>query len=179
MKRNRYTEGTPKQAMWEAFVDGDAQAAIDQGFAHHVNARSIKSTVKAWLIEYGNGAAMPIVERPAKLPAKAARQPREKAAPVLGRTQQEKVYVETRPKPVRDPNQPTQKQIAAKQYALDTKNRIKVSYAPKKAARLIKQGPQQSIIMWEHDGSEQCISNEWLGLPVERREPLAVRRYDM
>jgi hypothetical protein len=65
-----------------------------------------------------------------------------------------------------------------------TKDLITVKYIKDKErnqAYLIAQGPQASIVRFQHNGAEQCIANNWLGLPTERRsEPTTIqRRYDI
>jgi hypothetical protein len=68
------------------------------------------------------------------------------------------------------------KQMAAKAYISQVKKRIKVSYSPK-VAYLVEQGPQASIVMWEDSGREDCIGNQFLGLPTVRRDdPKPIQR---
>lgn len=60
-----------------------------------------------------------------------------------------------------------------------TKQLVKVKYVKTKGenlAYLIEQGPQQSVVRFQHNGFEQCIPNGDLGLPIIRGEMSAVRR---
>ena len=50
---------------------------------------------------------------------------------------------------------------------------IEVNYVKDPAQRkayLVTQGPEASVVRFIHSGIEQCISNTYLGLPIERRE---------
>jgi hypothetical protein len=72
------------------------------------------------------------------------------------------------PKAPRQPRQPKangEPQPVVRHF----KQVLEVSYcpAPNNKVYLLEQGPQQSIVQFLHDGREQCIGNEWLGLPVE------------
>ena len=52
-----------------------------------------------------------------------------------------------------------------------TKDLVTVSYVKTKGenkAYLIAQGPQQSVVKFVHNGREDCIENQFLGLPVVR-----------
>jgi hypothetical protein len=40
--------------------------------------------------------------------------------------------------------------------------RIKVTYSPERRARLVEEGPQQSIVAFVDTGLEQCIPNDYL-----------------
>jgi hypothetical protein len=62
---------------------------------------------------------------------------------------------------------------------MHTKKLITVRYVKdkdKSKAYLGDQGPQVSVVRFAHDGSEQCISNEYLGLPVDRQERNTIER---
>jgi hypothetical protein len=51
---------------------------------------------------------------------------------------------------------------------------IVVNYAtpPNDKAWLVEQGPQTSVIRWQHSGLTQALANQWLGLPVVKAEDL-------
>lgn len=62
---------------------------------------------------------------------------------------------------------------------MHTKKLITVNYVKAKGesqAYLIEQGPQASVVRFKHNGSEQCIGNDQLGLPVIRAEAQPIRR---
>jgi len=68
--------------------------------------------------------------------------------------------------------------VTEKPIKMHTKPLVTVSYCRpgRNRAYLIQQGPQASVIRFEHNGSEECLGNEWLGLPVERNDTQPVQR---
>jgi hypothetical protein len=173
MQANRFRPGTDKQAVWEKFVSDGAQAAFDHGVALLMPTKGLLTTVQQWDREYRDGQS--VIAAPARHVRKPkgvkATKARAKAVDMSGKQQNEKVYVEKIKPPKAAVNEDglTAKQEASRQFIKQTKKRIKVSYTDR-VAYLVTQGPQASIVMWEHNGAEDCISNKFLGLPSTHRD---------
>jgi hypothetical protein len=151
----RFRPGSRKQAVWEIYATKGLQAAFEFGLTQGLAA----NTVKAWHSMWKNFGDAP-VEAKIKTP----RIPKADMPKVVSTETGEEL---------------TTKAMANKVYISQTKKPVKVTYSKRKAY-LVEQGPQASIIMWEHNGAEDCISNEHLeGIPTVRREPRAVRRDDL
>ena len=48
------------------------------------------------------------------------------------------------------------------------KVRVVVTYAPGKVAYMVTEGKQVSVILWQYNGLEQCLSNRFI-IPYEQK----------
>jgi hypothetical protein len=177
----RYKEGSRIAEVYEIFEKKGGQAAYDFGIKI-VKVVTAKLWVQVWSKEKGIPNPVAHVKPPKDQEAhRTPREPKEKAkasrANGGGHVEQKERVQLPKPKP------PKIKKEEGGPVTMQTKQLITVSYVKDKKANkayLLEQGPQASLVRFAHNGTDQCIGNEWLGLPIVKNgeeEPRKVNRY--
>jgi transposase-like protein len=138
------------------------------------------STLHTWIRQLSNAAAG-VEPRQRKTAVKPVKANGKKSTAVIANEREEdgktvreyqaKVFV---PKPKKE----KAPKVEGGPIEMRTKKLVTVNYAkkPNNVAYLIEQGPQVSLVRWKHNGMDQALGNEWIGLKVERDTSKTIER---
>jgi hypothetical protein len=182
-----FKPGTGLHKIWHKYADDGPQAALDYGLKEGLAQSSLLTWLRSWEKREGRVADLKYekVDKPKR--EKVAREPKEPKANGKGNghakvdkateTAIEKAERRIRARMERDkqPKPPKEKKVKKEGGPITMSSKyqlIEVPYIKDKKRNkvfVITKGPEQSIVRFQHDGTEQCIPNNHLKWPAEAK----------
>ncbi len=178
-----FKPGTGLHKIWNKYADDGAQAALDYGLKEGLAQSSLLTWIKSWEKREGRVPELKYVkvDKPKREKRVKETEPNEDKPSRKGNGKDETVIEKAQrrlrakierdktkpPKPPKEKRQPGEDRPITMSDRHKLLNVTYVKDKKKSKAYLITQGPEQSVVRFQHNGKEECIPNNFIGLPME------------